>query len=198
MEKKKVSTTSRPLGMCEKLFNAFNPAFRPLRRLTFRHQEPEGTTNPSSTRPNHSLDSGTKDPGPQKALPTSAKLIPPTSEKKPAETVAPKAEPHHPLPTPAAPPPPSPPTTSVPVRRVPDKVVPPSAAPPKAVTIPQPMPPKAVATPQPLPQPAPPAGAAAATERSKKNINERVEDYIKRRKHKMRVGSGVGRDGSGK
>ncbi|XP_010910887.2 uncharacterized protein [Elaeis guineensis] len=168
MEKKE-STTPSPLNMCEKLFNAFKPVFRPLRYLTFHHRGPGGITNPSSTRPNPSQDSGAKDPSPRKQL-----------------AIAPKAEPRQPLPKPLAPPPPPPPPPppfeSVPVRKVPDKAVP-SLAPPKAVTTLQPAAPQA-----PKPQPLPPEGAAA-----KKNINERVEDYIKSAKAKMRTGSGVGR-----
>ncbi|KAG1354561.1 formin-like protein 3 [Cocos nucifera] len=157
MEKKESATFS-PLNMCEKLFNAFKHIVRPLRRLTFHHEEPGGITNPSLTRSNPSLDSGTKHPSPQKEL-----------------AIAPKAEPRQPLPKPAPPP-----SESVPVRKVPDKAVP----------ILQPTAPQA-AKPQPLPQPTPPGDAAAAT--SKKNINERVEDYIKTAKAKMRTGSGVGR-----
>ncbi|XP_010933824.1 uncharacterized protein [Elaeis guineensis] len=177
MEKKE-STTSSHVGMCEKLFHAFNPASRPHRRLTLHHQGPGASPNPSPL----------KEPTPQKALPTPAKPGPLSADqKKPSEAIAPKAEPKRTT-TP-------PPTPSVPVQKVPDKLGL-ASAPPKAAKMPQPAPPKAAATPQPLPQPAPPQGAAAAaapTEKPKKNINEKVEDYIKRTKDRLRSVSGIGR-----
>ncbi|XP_038982898.1 probable inactive serine/threonine-protein kinase slob2 [Phoenix dactylifera] len=161
MEKKETTTSSHK-GMCEKVFDAFNPGSRPHRRLALHGQEPEATTNPS---PNHSLGSAIKEPSPQK------KPRPPTTDqKKPSEAIAPKSA--------LKPTTPPPPPISVPVQKASDKAVPTPAA-RKAATIPQPAPPKAAAT--------------AADEGSKKNINEKVEDYIKRVKEKIRSVSGVGR-----
>ncbi|KAG1362279.1 alpha carbonic anhydrase 8 [Cocos nucifera] len=162
MEKKE-STTSSHVGICQKLFNAFNPAHRPHSHLNLHHQGPGAAPNPSPTQP------GMKEPSPQKALPAPVKPGPlAPDQKKPYEAIAPKAEPK-----PTIPPPPP---TSVAVQKVPNKLGP-----------------KAAATPQPLPQPAPPQGAAAATEKPKKNINEKVEEYIKRTKERLRTVSGIGR-----
>lgn len=47
------TTTTHPLGMCERLFNALNTnnTFKPLRRLTIRQQDPE----PQSETPSNNF-----------------------------------------------------------------------------------------------------------------------------------------------
>ncbi|KAJ0977577.1 hypothetical protein J5N97_013051 [Dioscorea zingiberensis] len=48
-QKKETSTQNPPRSVCEKIFNAFsvhNSAFRPIRRLTFKQQEPAATASP--------------------------------------------------------------------------------------------------------------------------------------------------------
>lgn len=93
MEKQQpTSAAIKPEGMCEKLFNAFQPTLRPLRRLTLRQQD---TTTDSLS----AVHSDHHQPVPQSKLPEPA-APPPGKAQLPKAKNSPKPEP---LPTPAPP-----------------------------------------------------------------------------------------------
>ncbi|KAJ8461486.1 hypothetical protein OPV22_034412 [Ensete ventricosum] len=179
----KDAADSKPLGVCEKLFNAlcFNAAFRPLRRLTF-HEQP-ATADRSSDfgmnghKTDHSPATATK-PKPAKlpepdaiALPPSAKPVRAATAKEQLQKVdPPPPTTDKPIPLPAPPP-------TVTTYKSGSTTVP--RAPEKAV--PMPAPPAAVAK----PQPAPPAAAATRT----KTINNKAADYIQSARRRIRSGS---------
>ncbi|CAL9127066.1 unnamed protein product [Musa textilis] len=182
----KDAADSKPLGVCERLFNAlcFNAAFRPLRRLTFREQPATADHSDfgmNGRKTDHSPASATK-PKPAKlpepdaiALPPSAKPVRAATAKEQLQKVDPP-----------------PPTTDKPIA-LPD---PPPRPPPLATTykpwsttvprdperaVPMPAPPAAVAE----PQPAPPAAAVTRT----KTINNMAAEYIQSARRKIRSGS---------
>ncbi|KAF3326151.1 vegetative cell wall protein gp1-like protein [Carex littledalei] len=66
------TTTTYPLGMCERLFNALNTnnTFRPLRRLTTRQQDPEPqSATPSNNFPATAVtDAKHKTPSPPRSI----------------------------------------------------------------------------------------------------------------------------------
>ena len=97
MDQKNQAATaaSKPLGMCERLFSAFQPTLRPLRRLAFRQQETAADSLPAQAH---------HGPVPQSKLPEPA--APPQGESKlPKVQHNPKPKHHQekPLPAPAPP-----------------------------------------------------------------------------------------------
>lgn len=179
----KDAADSKPLGVCERLFNAlcFNAAFRPLRRLTF-HKQPTTANHSDFGMNGHKTDhnpaTATK-PKPAKltepdaiALPPSAKPVQAATAKEQLQKVdPPPPTTDKPIPLPVPPPPLATPykpgSTTVP--RAPEKAVP------------MPAPPAAVAE----MQPAPPAGAVMRT----KTINKKATEYIQSARRKIRSGS---------
>lgn len=177
----KDAADSKPLGVCERLFNAlsFNAAFRPLRRLTF-HKQPATADHSdygmNGLKTDHSPATATK-PKPAKlpepdaiALPPSAKPRAATAKEQLQKVDPPPPTTDKPIPLPVPPPLATtykPGSTTVP--RAPEKAVP------------MPAPPAAVAEPQPVP----PTAAVTRT----KTINNKAAEFIQSSRRKIRSGS---------
>lgn len=214
MDKKQPTVTEEPMGMCEKLFHALqtNTAFRPIRRLTFGRQDQTDATaandkvdNPppppsfndyslSLTTPikPHKTDKPKTNnqlpPAKQVTTTLVDKLTPPKKanmgkvENKVRKETIDQEDKVSPI-TKASPFAPTTPDVRIITPTNTTKIEPKDS---RKMLVPTPAPPRGSISRQTTPPP-------TTTGNPKKNINEKVEDYIQRAKSKFRTGSGVGK-----
>ncbi|WOL20253.1 hypothetical protein Cni_G29057 [Canna indica] len=152
---------AKPMGVCEKLFNALslNPSFRPIRRLTFRENTTDAAANPTQNHSNNVLKTD--------ANPKPAKLPEPKPDRRPPPAMPARAVTEKGNIVTWS----TDPTVPVPTHPKQQQLPPPPPA------VPIPAPPKRVALPPP----------EAETEEKKKSINEKAAEYIKNAKIKIRA-----------